>query len=224
MLQQNATGYPIPIFLSETGCIMPPPRTFDDQSAIFGSEMDGTWSGAIVYEWIEETNNYGLISYGPPAAPKATGAGVVAGYTRTGSPTPISPDFDNLSSQWATLSPSGVAVNAYKPTETPPPCPAYTSGMWEVSGNVPLPTLGQKGYTTAAAAASGTKSAGGSSTTTKASSAASATRASSVALRRRDMMGTWAKVLHWAENHAAIWFLVQNIAIVLSAAIVVSIM
>lgn len=28
--------------------------------------MDGTWSGAIIYEWIQETNAYGLIQYGPP--------------------------------------------------------------------------------------------------------------------------------------------------------------
>ncbi|KAK5126131.1 hypothetical protein LTR85_011486 [Meristemomyces frigidus] len=142
-LQQNASDYNIPIFFSETGCNTPDPRLFQDQSAIFGNEMSGTWSGAIIYEWIEETNNYGLISYGPSAAATATGTGVVAGYTRTGTPTPISPDFENLSSQWATLSPSGVSMAAYSPSNTPPACPSYTSGVWEISGNVALPTIGQ---------------------------------------------------------------------------------
>lgn len=138
----NATNYPIPIFFSETGCNTPEPRTFADQAATFGSQMDGIWSGAIIYEWIEESNNYGLISYGPSVDPTASTA-PPDGYTRSGTPTPISPDFSNLSNQWATLSPSGTSENAYTPSLTPPPCPAYTSGVWEVNGDVALPTLGQ---------------------------------------------------------------------------------
>lgn len=65
-LQANAKGYPVPIFFSETGCNTNPPRDFADQAAIFGPQMSDTWSGAIIYEWIEETNNYGLVNYGPP--------------------------------------------------------------------------------------------------------------------------------------------------------------
>jgi 1,3-beta-glucanosyltransferase GAS1 len=64
-LQQMFEDYPLPIFLSEDGCNTVPPRTFNDQQAIFGPEMSGTWSGAIIYEWIQELNNYGLVSYGP---------------------------------------------------------------------------------------------------------------------------------------------------------------
>jgi len=142
-LQQNAANYSVPIFFSETGCNTAPPRTFGDQAAILGPDMDGTWSGAIIYEWIEETNDYGLISYGPSAAATATQAGVVAGYTRTGTPTPITPDFSNLSSQWATLSPTGISMSAYTSSNSPPACPSYTSGLWEVSGDVSLPTIGQ---------------------------------------------------------------------------------
>ena len=73
-LQENATNFNIPIFFSETGCNTVPPRTFADQAAVFGPQMSGTWSGAIIYEWIEETNNYGLVNYGAPnpGAPQAT--------------------------------------------------------------------------------------------------------------------------------------------------------
>ncbi|KAL9097864.1 MAG: hypothetical protein Q9165_000190 [Trypethelium subeluteriae] len=141
-LEANATGYNIPIFFSETGCNTPEPRNFEDQSAIFGSDMSKTWSGAIIYEWIQESNNYGLISYGPSVAPTAPNA-PPDGFTRSGTPTPVSPDFDNLSKQWATISPSAVSENAYSPSLTPPPCPAYTAGDWEVNGDVALPTLGQ---------------------------------------------------------------------------------
>lgn len=145
MLQQNASGYNLPIFFSETGCNTPEPRTFDDQSAIFGPQMDNTWSGAIIYEWIQETNNYGLVSYGPQVSATATQSGVVGGFTVTGTPLPVSPDFNNLKSEWATLTPSGVSENAYTPSATPPACPPYTSGAWQVSGDVNLPTIGASG-------------------------------------------------------------------------------
>lgn len=147
ILQKNASGYPVPIFFSETGCNTNPPRDFMDQTAIFGPEMSGTWSGVLVYEWIQEANNYGLISYGPPA-PNAdpTNTLVYDGFTRQGTPTPVVPDFENLKSRWATLTPSGVALTDYTASAsslTPPPCPASTAGGWDVDPKSPLPTLGQ---------------------------------------------------------------------------------
>ncbi|KAJ9249292.1 CAZyme family GH72 [Paecilomyces variotii] len=178
-LQKNATDYPIPIFFSETGCNTPAPRTFQDQAAIFGPEMSGTWSGAIIYEWIEEANNYGLVNYGPYNPNAGTNSIVQDGYTRQGTPTPISPDFTNLKSQWATLSPTGVALSEYSASAnkvTFPPCPASTSGGWQVNPSSPLPTLGQTlgkeaSQPTNTASASGT---GASATKTGASSTSSA--------------------------------------------------
>ena len=142
MLEQNASALNIPIFMSETGCNTPKPRTFDDQTALLGPDMD-TWSGAIIYEWIQEENDYGLVSYGPPADPTATAANVVAGYTRAGTPTPISPDFDNLSNHWKTLNPTGLSADAYTPSNDAPPCPSFTADFWAVSGNAALPTIGE---------------------------------------------------------------------------------
>lgn len=54
---------------------------------------------------------------------------------------PVSPDFDNLSKHWATLSPSGVRKDDYKPSLSAPPCPAFTTGAWEVEADAPLPSL-----------------------------------------------------------------------------------
>lgn len=198
MLQVNASGYSIPIFFSETGCNTPKPRTFDDQTAIFGNEMADTWSGSIVYEWIQEANDYGLISYGPQVDPAATALTLLDGYSRVGTPTPVSPDFDNLSSQWATLSPSGVKANAYTPDVTPPPCPAYTRGFWEVSGNAPLPSIGQEGlrYTTGLPAPNSAQTGAASSTT--ASGAASATRGASASLGRKETGSAWSWVKGWS--------------------------
>lgn len=142
-LEANVTEYNIPIFFSETGCNSPEPRLFLDQSAIFGDEMTPNWSGAIIYEWIQEANNYGLVSYGPFVDPAKNTAAPPDGYTRSGTPTPISPDWTNLSNQWKTLSPTGIKASAYTPSNTPPACPTFTSSLWEVNGNVGLPSLGQ---------------------------------------------------------------------------------
>jgi hypothetical protein len=137
----------LPIFFSEDGCNTVPPRDFNDQSAIFGSNMVNTWSGAIIYEWIQETNDYGLISYGPQQGTLNEGTSVIMGFVRQGTPTPVAPDFNNLQGQWATLTPTGVARSAYTPSNTAPSCPAYTAGAsaWNVDPGAALPTIGAAG-------------------------------------------------------------------------------
>lgn len=179
-LEANSADYSIPIFFSETGCQTVRPRTFQDQTAIF-NQMADTWSGAIIYEWIEEANDYGLVSYGAkvdPASPSAP----PDGFPRQGTPTPIQPDFSNLANVWKTLSPSGVKESAYSPTNSAPACPAQTSGVWDVNASSSLPTLGQTFNEQAATAtasatgpsASGTGTAKPSGTQTGSPSAASA--------------------------------------------------
>ncbi|XP_014562179.1 glycoside hydrolase family 72 protein [Bipolaris victoriae FI3] len=141
-LEKNAKDLPVPIFMSETGCNTVRPRDFKDQEALFG-EMADVWSGSIIYEWIEEQNNYGLISYGPkvdPASPNAP----PDGFPRSGKPTPVQPDFPNLSAVWKTLNPTGIKASDYKPTHTSIACPAFTEGAWEVVPTSALPTIGQK--------------------------------------------------------------------------------
>lgn len=141
--------------------------------------MDSTWSGAIIYEWIEETNDYGLISYASPVSATATGSGIYDGYVRVGTPTPVSPDFANLSNQWKTLTPTGTSKSAYTPSNSAPSCPAYTSGTWEVNGNVALPTLGQ----TYNAAVSSSITAGTAASSATGTSTGTATGASSSATK-----------------------------------------
>ncbi|KAJ9610341.1 hypothetical protein H2200_005118 [Cladophialophora chaetospira] len=143
-LQASAEGYPVPIFFSEDGCNTVPPRTFNDQAAIFGPQMVDTWSGAIIYEWIQEMNAYGLVEYGPAQGPDVNdGSIIVQGFTRQGVPTPVAPDFTNLQQQWATLNPTGVNSAQYAATAkmTAPACPA-ASGGWTVDPSAALPTIG----------------------------------------------------------------------------------
>ena len=111
-------------------------------------------------------------------------------WTRQGTPTPVSPDFNNLQSQWQTLSPTGVQLSAYSASASglsPPACPSSTTGGWTVDPSAPLPTLGDAGVTAgmpsgvpqgnitvSGAAASGTASGTGAAAGSAASSSASA--------------------------------------------------
>lgn len=135
--------------------------------------MINDWSGSIIYEWIEETNDYGLVSYGPAVSATATGSDIVDGYTRSGTPTPVSPDFSNLKTQWATLTPTGVAKSDMNTgTLSTRACPASTSGTagWLVAGDVALPTIGETLSSTAAsgsATGTGTDASSSSTSTSK---------------------------------------------------------
>ena len=183
MLQQNASDYNIPIFFSETGCREPAPRLFEDQASIFGGDMADTWSGAIVYEWIEETNDYGLISYGPKVDPMSS-TEALEGYPRSGTPSPVSPDFSNLQNQWATLTPTGVKLSDYTKSTgklSPPACPTSTADGWVVNGNAPLPRLGE----TLAPAATAS---GGQTGVSAASASASSTGGAMPGMRGGNMM------------------------------------
>ncbi|TVY93997.1 1,3-beta-glucanosyltransferase [Lachnellula willkommii] len=97
-LQNLAQGYPVPIFFSETGCNVPTPRTFGDQAAIFGPDMIGTWSGSIIYEWVQETNDYGIRA-----------------------PVPVQPDFDTLAQVWKGIVPSGRVLGGGVDGDVPVP-------------------------------------------------------------------------------------------------------
>ncbi|TLD30279.1 glycoside hydrolase family protein [Venturia nashicola] len=161
VLQAQAANYSQVIFFSETGCNVGRPRLWQDQASILGRDMVDTWSGAIAYEWVEETNNYGLVNYGSPG-----------GTVLSGTPTAIQPDFTNLVNQWKTLNPTGVQQAAYTPSLSPPACPQSTAGGWLVNGDVSVPTLGVAAVTKVPISTVGAAVAtnpGASATTTRAS-------------------------------------------------------
>jgi hypothetical protein len=177
-LTNDVKSYNIPIFFSETGCNTVPPRTFGDQAAIFGPDMAPYWSGSIIYEWIQESNAYGIISYGAHVDPSAPGA-PPDGWPRSGTPVPVQPDFDNLKSQWQKAVPSGIKAASYTPSLTAPKCPDATPGTWEVDPTLALPLVGQ-GITGAKISAS--PSGGASATPTAKSSARSSISSTTTAV------------------------------------------
>jgi hypothetical protein len=161
-------NYSIPIFFSETGCVTVRPRTFGDQAAIYGPDMAPYWSGSIIYEWIEESNDYGIIQYGAKVDPGSAGA-PADGFPRSGTPQPIQPDFNNLKSQWAAANPSSIKEADYTPSNSAPACPARTAGSWEVDPSAALPAPPNGASTPSG---SKTSSAAGSSNTSSSKSSA----------------------------------------------------
>ncbi|KAK9453277.1 Glucanosyltransferase-domain-containing protein [Dipodascopsis uninucleata] len=57
----NFNNYSIPVFFSEFGCNLVNPRKFTEVEAIFSSKMTPVFSGGLVYEYVQEANNYGLV-------------------------------------------------------------------------------------------------------------------------------------------------------------------
>ncbi|KAL8985641.1 MAG: hypothetical protein Q9205_000719 [Flavoplaca limonia] len=51
----------IPVFFSEYGCNEVKPRVFDEVQAVYGPEMTRVMSGGIIYEYVQEANEYGLV-------------------------------------------------------------------------------------------------------------------------------------------------------------------
>ncbi|KAM3586808.1 1 3-beta-glucanosyltransferase gel4 [Umbelopsis sp. WA50703] len=111
-------NYSIPVFLSEYGCNVVTPRVFSEVAALYGSDMTGVWSGGVVYEWSQEDNNYGLVK-----------------MDASGSVTPL-PDYQNLKNQLAKVSPQGVSMDSYNPTNQASQCPAQNAN-WQASSILP---------------------------------------------------------------------------------------
>ena len=116
---QEFSNYSIPIFFSEYGCNVPEPRIFTEVQAIYSSPMTDVWSGGIVYEWFQETNDYGLVTQ------------------ISSSSVSMLPDYAALSKQLQDISPTRVQSSAYTPTNSPPQCPSPESGVWDAATSLP---------------------------------------------------------------------------------------
>ncbi|KAF2267726.1 hypothetical protein CC78DRAFT_565914 [Lojkania enalia] len=130
-MYNQAEGYDIPIILTGTGCSDVTPRDFSDQAALLGTDMNDRFSGSLVYEWAN-AEGYKFVTYNNLQA--------------TGEPTRLR-DFDELSTQWATLKPTGIRQSDYSPTLTKRKCPDPTESLWDLPDVAALPVVGTSGLT-----------------------------------------------------------------------------
>ncbi|VEU23384.1 DEKNAAC104555 [Brettanomyces naardenensis] len=117
---QMYTGFSVPIFLSEYGCNqVPGARPFTEVEAIYSTEMSPVFSGGLVYEYTEDSSNYGLVQ-----------------IESDGSVDPLK-DFDNLQKELnSTSDPVGAA--GFSTSYVFSDCPTD----WNFSITVPPPPDG----------------------------------------------------------------------------------
>lgn len=113
---QEFSNYSVPLFFSESGCNKVSPRTFTEIEAIYSTEMTNVFSGVLIYDYDEETNNYGLVSL-------------------DGSSVTPNQDFDNLQSMFSKVpdpKDNGGAQTNLDISE----CPSHSS-LWLASNSIP---------------------------------------------------------------------------------------
>jgi len=118
-------GTSVPVFFSEFGCNKPAPRKFTEIAAIYGPQMTPVLSGGVVYEYVQETNNFGLVDLSDQGAAN------------------ILPDYYTLKDQYAKINFQQVqSVKASTSSaSTPPTCAAKLITSSIFSNNFTLPVL-----------------------------------------------------------------------------------
>lgn len=120
---KNFTGYGLPIFLSEYGCIKPRPRTFGEVKALYSKEMTPVYSGGLAYEYSMEDNDYGMVEIGSDGTVEEL------------------EDFEYYKTALEeTPMPSG--DGGYNPVQAVSECPKFSSN-WNVTDNK-LPAMPKK--------------------------------------------------------------------------------
>ncbi|KAK3055959.1 hypothetical protein LTR09_003193 [Extremus antarcticus] len=110
--------YSIPAFFAEYGCNTAGTRPFTEVAALYGPQMSPVWSGGIVYMYFQEANDYGLVSV-------------------NGNSVSTLADFNNYKTQIAKVSPTGVQMDSYSPSNSAASCPSV-GGNWHAA-STPLP-------------------------------------------------------------------------------------
>ncbi|KUJ23136.1 glycoside hydrolase family 72 protein [Mollisia scopiformis] len=62
VLTADFSNTSVPVFFSEYGCNQPSPRVFTEVPVLYGPLMTPVLSGGLVYEFTQETSNYGLVN------------------------------------------------------------------------------------------------------------------------------------------------------------------
>lgn len=125
---ENFTGYGLPLFLSEYGCNTNT-RKFEEVGSLYSTDMTGVYSGGLVYEYSQESSNYGLV--------KVSGDDVKE-----------LPDYDALKSAFSkTDNPKG--DGDYNKTGGANECPPKNAPNWDVdSDSLPAMPAPAKKYLT----------------------------------------------------------------------------
>ncbi|PIA19201.1 hypothetical protein COEREDRAFT_79161 [Coemansia reversa NRRL 1564] len=116
---KNFTNWDVPVILTEYGCNAIRPRTFPEIKSIYGSDMTDVFSGGFVYEYVEESNKYGLVDVSGSSGSKTE-------------------DYNNFKKALAATSPKGVSMKSYSAKGKQQSCPDVSKqNSWQASSDLP---------------------------------------------------------------------------------------
>lgn len=118
---QEFSTYSVPSFFAEYGCNNPggaAGRKFSEVPVLYGDQMTPVFSGGIVYEYFEETNDFGLVSAVSPSSVSKLA------------------DYAAFSTQLNAVSPSATQASAYTPTNSAQACPTVGAN-WSAAQQLP---------------------------------------------------------------------------------------
>ncbi|PVV00288.1 hypothetical protein BB560_005336, partial [Smittium megazygosporum] len=113
--------YSIPSIITEYGCNLGE-RTFKELDSILGSDLQDIFSGALMYQYSQESNNYGIVevTYSSPDVKKLA-------------------DYDSFKSAVKAANPQGTTLSNYKPNLSISTCPSVGDN-WQVDPKKLPPT------------------------------------------------------------------------------------
>ena len=125
---KNFTGYGLPIFLSEYGCIGKFLRKFEEIEALMSKDMTPVYSGGLMYEYTMEPNKFGIVKIDVPASNPSD---------QTGARTEL-PEYANLVKAMSKF-PAPTGDGGYTSTTSTAACPTKDAN-WMLESTL-LPKL-----------------------------------------------------------------------------------
>lgn len=114
------SNFTLPLFFSEYGCNEVTPRSFGEVEAVYSSSMTPYFSGGLVYEFTQESNNYGLVQISDSGTAQ------------------LLSDYEALQQRYGALSGLPTAIPASQASaKTCPP----TSSYQYLNGSLSVPSL-----------------------------------------------------------------------------------
>lgn len=124
VLVSDFSNTSVPVYFSEYGCNVPYPRVFTEVPALYGPLVTPVLSGGLVYEYTQETSNYGLVTLNSDGTADLLG------------------DYDTLQKQFNTLNGTELqSMTAANTTNNPPNCTASLITNDGFNNNFTIPAV-----------------------------------------------------------------------------------